>query len=190
MDDYLDEFLDLIAESGYLDPKTLVVKFRRGLDPQIQNAVATMANGQPSDTAPTAWYKATRNVDQNRASNKAFRSAHCTPALNLLCPPAIPLLALRHLLVQVQAQLTPGHPIPMEVDGNQRKALVPLPCYCCGKPRHKVPDCPLCFNVQAHTITELKVELEVRFAKQDAILAEDCPSTTDERVEDFPQDDK
>ena len=42
VDDYLDEFLDLIAESGYEDPRTLVVKFRRGLDPQIQNVVATM----------------------------------------------------------------------------------------------------------------------------------------------------
>jgi Retrotransposon gag protein len=39
VDDYLDEFLDLITESGYMDLKTLVVKFRRGLDPQIQNAV-------------------------------------------------------------------------------------------------------------------------------------------------------
>ena len=45
VDDYLDEFLDLVVESGYTDPKVLVVKFRRGLDPQIQNAVATMANG-------------------------------------------------------------------------------------------------------------------------------------------------
>ena len=26
VDDYLDEFLDLVAESGYIDPKTLVVK--------------------------------------------------------------------------------------------------------------------------------------------------------------------
>jgi Retrotransposon gag protein len=31
VDNYLDEFLDLIAESGYTDPKTLVVKFRREL---------------------------------------------------------------------------------------------------------------------------------------------------------------
>ena len=45
VDDYLDKFLDLVVESGYTDPKVLVVKFRRGLDPQIQNAVATMANG-------------------------------------------------------------------------------------------------------------------------------------------------
>ena len=81
VDDYLDEFLDLIAESGYMDPRTLVVKFRKGLDPQIQNAVATMTNRHPSDTALTAWYEAARNIDQNRASNKAFQSAHHTPPL-------------------------------------------------------------------------------------------------------------
>ena len=54
VDNYLDEFLDLIMESGYTDPKTLVVQFRKGLDPQIQNAVATMTNGCSSDTALTA----------------------------------------------------------------------------------------------------------------------------------------
>ena len=79
VDDYLNEFLDPIVESGYTDPKTLVVKFRRGLDLQIQNAVATMMNKQPSDIAPTTWYKAARNIDQNRASNKAFCSTHHIP---------------------------------------------------------------------------------------------------------------
>ena len=33
IDDYLDKFLDLIVESGYIDPKTLVVKCRKRLDP-------------------------------------------------------------------------------------------------------------------------------------------------------------
>jgi hypothetical protein len=57
LDDYLDEFQDLIADSGYTDPKTIVVKFRRGLNAPIQNAVATMASGRPSDSSPTQWYK-------------------------------------------------------------------------------------------------------------------------------------
>jgi hypothetical protein len=43
IDDYLDDFRDLIAESGYTSPKTIVVKFRRGLDPKIGDAVAMMA---------------------------------------------------------------------------------------------------------------------------------------------------
>jgi len=75
VDEYLDEFLDLVAEAGYTDPKTLVVKFRRGLNPQVQNVVATMAAGRPSDISPTAWYQAARNVDQNRISNEAFQSS-------------------------------------------------------------------------------------------------------------------
>jgi Retrotransposon gag protein len=79
VDDYLDEFLDLITESGYTDPKTLVVKFRRGLDPEIQDGVATMASGRPSDIAPTAWYEAAKDIDQDRASNEAFCSAYHTP---------------------------------------------------------------------------------------------------------------
>ena len=31
LDDYIDEFQDLITEAGYTDPKTTVVKFRRAL---------------------------------------------------------------------------------------------------------------------------------------------------------------
>ena len=47
VDDYLDEFVELVVEAGYTDPKTTVVKFWKGLDPQIQNTIATMAYGCP-----------------------------------------------------------------------------------------------------------------------------------------------
>ena len=69
LDEYIDKFQDLIADSGYSDPKTIVVKFRRGLSAQIQNSVATMASGRPSDANPEAWYAMARVVDQNRAAN-------------------------------------------------------------------------------------------------------------------------
>ena len=69
VDDYLDEFLDLIMEAGYMDLKISVVRFQKGLDPQIQNTIATMAYGRPSDSNPDAWYEAAKNVDQNRAVN-------------------------------------------------------------------------------------------------------------------------
>ena len=32
VDDYVDEFQDLIHKSGYTDPQNIVVKFRRGLN--------------------------------------------------------------------------------------------------------------------------------------------------------------
>ena len=49
--------LGLPAEAGYTDLKTIVVKFRKGLDPQIQNTIAMMAYGHPSDVSPEAWYE-------------------------------------------------------------------------------------------------------------------------------------
>ena len=76
LDDYIDEFQDLVSESGYSDPKTIVVKFRRGLNPQIQNAVATMSSRRPSDANPDEWYNMARTVDQNQAANEAFTSIH------------------------------------------------------------------------------------------------------------------
>ena len=76
IDDYLDEFVELVSEAGYTDPKTTVVKFRKGLDPQIQNTIATMAYGHPSDTSLEDWYEAAKNVNQNRVANKAFKLAY------------------------------------------------------------------------------------------------------------------
>jgi hypothetical protein len=80
LDEYLDEFQDLLADSGYTDPKTAVIKFRRGLNTQIQNAIATMVTSRPSDTDPEGWYSMARTVDQNRAANEAFGFSHRTPA--------------------------------------------------------------------------------------------------------------
>ena len=89
LDQYIDEFQDLVADSGYSDPKTIVVKFWRGLSAQIQNTIATMAFGRPSDASLDAWYAAAQMVDQNQAVNEAFTSTyqaspastHPTPAL-------------------------------------------------------------------------------------------------------------
>ena len=58
VEDYLYEFVELVAEAGYIDPKIVVVKFWKGLDPQIQNTIATMAYGCPSDSSPENWYEA------------------------------------------------------------------------------------------------------------------------------------
>lgn len=190
VDDYLDEFLDLIAEAGYTDPKTLVVKFRRGLDPQIQNAVATMTNGRPSDVAPTAWYDAARNIDQNRASNEAFRSAHRTPIPFQTATRAGTLPISRPIPTQAHVRPTPGYPVPMDIDAGRRKAPPPPTCYRCNKSGHRSPDCPLRFDIRALSTDELEAELENRLAKRDVVPTEDCPSIAEEETppSDFLQD--
>ena len=86
-------------EAGYMDLKMIVVKFWRGLDPQIQDAMATMAHGHLSDTSPDSWYEAAQNIDQNCAANKAFNSTHQTPAPIIPCNdlPTQTMIALEEL---------------------------------------------------------------------------------------------
>ena len=79
VDNYLDKFVDFIVEAGYMDPKTTVVKFQKGLDLQIQNTIATMAYGCPSNTSPEDWYEVAKNVNQNHAANEVFKSAYQAP---------------------------------------------------------------------------------------------------------------
>jgi len=76
VDNYLDRFHDLIYDSGYTDKKTIVVKFRRGLNCQIASALAGMASCHPSDTNPDAWFKLAVQMDQNRAADEAFQASH------------------------------------------------------------------------------------------------------------------
>jgi len=45
VDNYLDNFQALVSDAGYTDPRTLVVKFQRGLRLEIQNQIATMPYG-------------------------------------------------------------------------------------------------------------------------------------------------
>ena len=40
VEDYIDRFQELINVAEYNDDKTIVIKFRKGLDPAIQNKVA------------------------------------------------------------------------------------------------------------------------------------------------------
>ena len=70
VDNYLNNFQALVSNAGYTDPRTLVVKFRRGLRLGIQ--IATMPYGRPADTDPDAWYRAARRIDQTHLANEAF----------------------------------------------------------------------------------------------------------------------
>jgi len=84
VDDYLDNFQTLVSDVGYMDPRTLVVKFQRGLKLGIQNQIATMPYGRLANTDPDTWYTAAQRIDQARLTNEAFQSAsHSTPSATL-----------------------------------------------------------------------------------------------------------
>ena len=137
IDNYLDEFMDLIVEAGYTDLKTMVVKFQKGLDPQIQNTIAMMAYGHPSDTSLENWYEAARTVDQNHAANEAFKMAYQTPIPATTCPTQPSLFWLPPPVIHTNPTL--GNPVPMDIDVGQKKNPLPLTCYRRHKAGHKAP---------------------------------------------------
>ena len=166
VDDYLDEFLELVSEAGYTDPRTIVIKFRKGLDPQIQNSIATMPYGRPSDTSPDNWYKAAKTIDQNRQANEAFQST------SRPVPRPIPRPA--------SATLVKINPAPVTIDSRWKKE--PLTCHKCRKTGHMAPDCPDRHDVRTLSVEELEMALMVK--RDTEKIAEQTPETEKDFVQD------
>ena len=183
VDDYLNQFRNLIYDSGYTDPKTVIVKFHRGLDCRILMALASMASGRPSDTNPEAWYRLAVQMDQNQAADKAFQASYrnaaptnhlCTATLSQPTPPLPARFA--------HSNPTLGNPIPMDIDTTRKAKALSDACRCCGKTGHWARDCDLPFNVRYMDSDELQTELEDRLAAKDAVSPEPELASS---VEDF-----
>ena len=103
----------------------------------------------------------------------------CVTSQSIFCPQAA-----------APAHSTPGNHVPTDIDGGRQKNLVSLTCYRCHQPGHKVPDCPLNFNIRLMTIEELEMELMV---KKDMPKVRESPPDLEEVTEseeDFVQNDK
>ena len=154
VDDYLDSFLILASDTGYMDPRTLVVKFHRGLKLNVQSQIATMPFRRPADIDLEAWYAAARRIDQAQLANEAFQStlrsttvtlarsapARPTPFSVLRSSPAAPPSVLPRPPSPLPA---PSGRISMDVDAVQKTRSLPLQgCYQCGEANHLMKDCP------------------------------------------------
>src|SRR5258705_7020905 len=78
VDDYIDEFSELVEEAGYSDGLSIVMKFRKGLDWELQDRIAEMVQGRPDDDDPEEWYAAARVLDANPSCKSGLpRHAAC-----------------------------------------------------------------------------------------------------------------
>jgi len=192
VDDYLDSFRILALDAGYMDPRTLVVKFRHGLKLNVQSQIATMPFGRPADTDPEAWYAAARRIDQARLANEAFqstlRSMTVTPARSaptrptpfsvLRSPPVAPPSVPPRLPLPLPA---PSGGIPIDIDAVRKmRPLPPRGCYRYGETNHLVKDCPHRLDVRRLTVEQREELIEDLIALKNAVEEEEVCSTPEE----------
>ena len=150
--------------AGYSDMIGIVIKFRRGLNPALQDKIAESGNDHPDDDDPEGWFKAARRFEQNKLANAAFHGGptrRTSPATNTssnirpthfhfpsaLAPPP----PGGSLLQNPPKPLPPG--VPMDIDTQRAKPL-PLSCRRCGKLGHFAKDCDLRFDIRYMTADE------------------------------------
>jgi len=192
VDDYLDSFLILASDAGYTDPRTLVVKFCRGLKLNVQSQIATMPFGRPADTDPEAWYAAAWRINQAWLANEAFqsmlRSTTVTPARSTPARPT-PFSVLRSLPAAPPSVLprppppppAPSGGVPIDVDAVQKTcSLPPRGCYRCGEANHLVKDCPYRLDIQRLTAEQREELIEDLMALKDAVEEEKVCSAPEE----------
>ena len=79
MDDYIDEFKDLIDLAGYKEGLAIVMKFCKGLRRDIQDQIAQLAHGRPADHDISAWYDAALCCAENLESQPRYSTGRLRP---------------------------------------------------------------------------------------------------------------
>ena len=142
VDEYVNDFRELVERAQYFEGSHIVLKFRQGLNAKIQDHVACLTTGQPSDNTPKQWYNAAIICDENRIVNEAFHTSlqmashsemsaqpgntFCKPLLLMArpLPPTLHTTTSSHYTPSAQSVLVPTKP----KDGS---ALI---CFRCRQP--------------------------------------------------------
>jgi hypothetical protein len=79
VEEYIDEFEELVDMSQYTDSFTIVLKFCHGLNATIQDKITELGTNWPSDEKPEQWYVMAQLFDQNCITNEAFQMVQNKP---------------------------------------------------------------------------------------------------------------
>jgi Retrotransposon gag protein/Zinc knuckle len=148
VDDYVDDFRELIEQAGYTEGLAIVVKFRRGLNKGIQDQIANIPIGRPSDDDPEAWYDAAIRADANRVANNLFHSGPSSSTITRT-PGIFPAFPRPSTFTPPKPPPPPAPaPVPMDIDAARKRQPIPTVCNRCGKPGHWARDCERRFDIR------------------------------------------
>jgi hypothetical protein len=193
VDEYVDEFQDLIDKSGYTDPLAIAIKFRRGLNPAIRTKIAELGVNRPADNDPEKWFEMARMLDLNRISSEAFEGSYSksysTPATT-----GASRSVFSRVLGSQASQLVPSisqsrlTPNARQETPAQRSANTQRACFRCGSLDHLSPQCKAKFDVRAMTSDEKDDLLEQLLADKDAVPKEEEEVRSCEEEGEVPKD--
>jgi hypothetical protein len=175
VDEYVDEFRDLVDMAGYKEGLAIVIKFRRGLQRDIQDQIAQLPFGRPSDDDPEAWFQAALQSAANREANAAFHGvARITPT-RAFTPtrPSTPLPAAPRQF-SFTPTFTPPHPknenglVLTDTDAARKRVATPIICHRCGGPGHMAKDCPRRYDIRYLSLEEHEEWMQEQALQQDA----------------------
>jgi len=145
----------------------------------IQNQIATMLYGQPTD----AWYRAAQRIDQARLANEAFQSVSRSASfalpktisarpLPLSTARLLPVLPLPVALKSLLSALSMG--VPMDVNVTRKTRSLPLRgCYRYGDANYVVQDCPHPMDICQLTSKQREELIEDLLTLKDAVPSEE-----------------
>jgi hypothetical protein len=200
VDEYVDEFRKMIERARYFEGAHIVMKFRQGLNPKIQDHVTFLTSGRPSDDLPREWYAAAILCDENRITNKAFRSSsHMAPRPEVTVATGSqfrrPLMKLVNLTPSISRYAPPiamvSNPsLASKVAPIRATGTTPLVCFQCGQSGHLQPECPRRFDVWYMDFEERQTFAQDAFAALDVLEADgkDADATEEEVVPGFGLD--
>jgi Retrotransposon gag protein/Zinc knuckle len=191
VDEYVDEFRDLIDTAGYKEGLAIVIKFRRGLQRDIQDQIAQLPYGRPADDDPEAWYQAALQSAANREANATFHGVARTlpprpafPSRPPVSAPAAPRPFFPIPTFTPSPQKAEAGPVPMDIDVARRKAATPIICHRCGGPGHMARDCPRRYDIRYMTIDEHEEWMQEQALQRDAEEAQERAETAEHTAED------
>jgi hypothetical protein len=178
VDEYTDEFRDLIELARYTDRLAIVIKFRCRLSREIQDQVATMPVGRPVDDKLEDWYEAVALCDENRITNAAFFSAKRVPTqhttLVFQAPQMFSAAAPRAAPVPPPPPPVPSFPapVPMDVDTVRWRTAHLQTCYRCRQSGHLCHNCTLRHKTCYMTLDEKEDLIQQLMADINAAAAQ------------------